>query len=185
MADPVTVSFNPAELLSFQAAMTALSDDRLRQALREALSAAGGKTRTQVRRALREQTNIKAAKDINDRTRSLLDAGQLEYQIIADSKALPIDRVKGLSATVGPGGGISAAPWQVMRQFQRSFVIQAGDGLKYVARTSDKRFPIRRLYGPSVMKELTKDQSREIFETYAIVELEAQVVSKLERFLPH
>jgi len=185
MAEAVTVSFNPAALLSFQVAALALSDDRLHQALQEALSAAGGKTRTQVRRALREQTNVKAAKDINDRTHSAGPGvlGKLEYRIEGLNKVLKLDRVKGLTVKTGPGGGVSAAPWQVMRQFQRSFVIMKDGAPRYVARLPEKG-GMRTLFGPSVAKELTKDQSRETFETYAAAELEAQVVKKLERFLP-
>jgi hypothetical protein len=175
----ITVGFDPRELLSFQAAATALSDDRLRQALREALNAAGGKTRTQVRRALREQTNVKAAKDINDRTKSFIVAGELAYRIEAINKALPIDRVKGLTVQMGAGGGVYAAPWGVGREFKRSFVVNG----RYLARLGHERFPVRALFGPSVMKELTKDQSRETFETFAVAELERQVVGKLQRFL--
>lgn len=179
MADAVAISFDPSTLLSFQAAVTALSDDRMRQALREALMAAGGKTRTQVRRALREQTNVKAAKDINDRTHSFMVSGELAYRIEASNKALPIDRVKGLGTTSGPGGGVSAAPWNEMRQFKRSFVLNG----RFLARLGHEKFPIRALFGPSVYKELTKDQSKETFETYAVAELERQVVGKLQRFL--
>jgi hypothetical protein len=179
MADGVSVSFDPASLLSFQTVAAALSDDRLRKALREALMAAGGKTRTQVRRALREQTNVKSAKDINDRTHSFMVAGELAYRIEAINKALPIDRVKGLEVITGPGGGVAAAPWNERRQFARSFMVNG----RYLMRLGHERFPVRGMFGPSVMKEMVKDQSREAFETVGAAELERQVLSKLQRFL--
>ena len=179
MGDSFTITVDPSGLRVFQQAAAALAGPKLQQALREALSAAGGKARTQVRRALREQTNVKAASDVNVRTRSFMNGSALEYKIEGINKALPIDRVKGLEVQTGQGGGVSAAPWNAPRQFQRSFVL---DG-KYVARTGPDRFPLRRLWGPSIMKELVKGESKDTFERYATAELEAQVTRKLERLL--
>jgi hypothetical protein len=175
-----TVNLDLRALNSFASATQVLSGPQLTRVLREALSAAGGKTRTQVRRALREQANVKAAKDINDRTRSYLVAGQLAYRIVGERKALPIDRVKGLAVTTGPGGGVLAAPWQVLRQFQRSFI----ENGKYMARLGPDRFPIRKLYGPSIAKELVKGQSLAAFHAAALPELRTQVISRLARMLP-
>lgn len=134
--------------------------------MRESLEAAGLKTRTQVRRALRQQTNVKQAKDVNDRTRSY-SSGELSYTIAGEGKPLPMERINSLSVTSGPGGGVSAAPWNVLRQFQRSFVLNG----KYVARLGNSRMPLRRLYGPSMAKELVKDQSLIAFESFGLPEL--------------
>jgi hypothetical protein len=178
MNDGVSVSFDPASLLSFQTAAMALSNDRLRKALREALMAAGGKVRTQVRRALREQTNVKSAKDINDRTHSFM-VHELAYRIEAINRALPIDRVKGLEVITGPGGGVAAAPWNERRQFARSFFLNG----RYLVRLGHEKFPVRGMFGPSVMKEMVQGQTLDVFEKDAAPELERQVLSKLQRFL--
>ena len=60
MADAVTVSFNPSELLSFQAALTALSGKQMQDALRRAINSVGDRDRTQVKRVLTKQTGLKA-----------------------------------------------------------------------------------------------------------------------------
>lgn len=169
-------SFDLRGILSYQAAAGALTGVQMQRTLRQALRKAGDKTRTQVRRALRLQTNVKAAKDVNDRTRGFLVSGELIYRITAERKALPIERVRGLSVVAGPGGGVQAAPWNVLRQFQRSFVEHG----RYVARLGPARYPLRRLYGPSIAKELVKDQSLAVFERTALPELEVQVVKAIE-----
>src|SRR5215472_16441697 len=175
----ITVKLDISGLQKFQIAAEQLSGGVLKRAMRESLTAAGMKTRTQVRRALKEQTNVKAAKDVNERTRSYLNSGALEYVIEGNSRALPIDRIGNLSVTTGPGGGVSAAPWDVLRQFQRSFVLHG----HYVARLGHDRMPLRRLYGPSIAKEMVKDESLIAFTRYGLPELTKQLNARLERLL--
>ena len=137
-------------------------DGRLHRAITEGLREGGDKTRTAVRRALVQQTGVKAYRSITSRTRSFAENGGLAYVIVGAGKGMPINEFKTKIAR-GAGGGVLSAPWAVGRQFQRSFGLKGKgvDGAR--ARTSNKRFPIRKLYGPSVAKEIVKGQSAAAF----------------------
>ena len=175
----LTIRYDGRATATFLVASDRLSSSpRLRQYLREALAAAGDQTRTQVRRALKEQMGVKSAAIVNSRTRSYITA-EPAYVIEARGKGLPIIDFKGLRVKAGPHGGVSAAPWNVARQFKRSF---ANGG--YRARLTSKRFPVRTLRGASPSKELVKDRSLATFESVAPPEVQAAVMRKLARLLP-
>jgi hypothetical protein len=54
---------------------------------------------------------------------------------------------------------------------------------RYLVRLGHQRFPVRGIFGPSVMKEMIKGKSLETFEKYAAPELERQVLSRMRRFI--
>lgn len=161
---------------AFITAASKLAGGLAERIARESLRGAGDKTRTQVRRALREQMGVKTARVVTRSTRSYVTGGGLVYVIEGRGKGLPIEEFKGLRVT---SKGVRAAPWNVMRLFKRSF---ANGG--YRARLGAERFPVRRLYGPSPAKEIVKDRSVEVFEETAPRELEAQLSRRLARLLP-
>jgi hypothetical protein len=137
-------------------------DGRLHRAISEGLREGGDKTRTAVRRALKAQTGVKAYKSITSRTRSYADDGGLRYTIVGTGKGMKIEEFP-VKITRGAGGGVVSAPWAAGRKFKRSFVIK-GRGIEgALARTTNKRFPVRKFYGPSVAKEIGQGQSASAF----------------------
>ena len=140
------------------------------RAMREGLYEGGDKVRTRVRRALKVQTNVKAYGSITQRVPGVR-AG-LTYIIRGEGKGMPIELFP-----VSAPGPVVASPWGVVHTFKRSFANRLG----YRARTTSKRFPIRRLYGPSVAKEIVKDQSAEAFEAGVRADVLAAIEKRLAR----
>jgi hypothetical protein len=140
--------------------------------LENGLSDGGDKVRTKVRKALKTQTNVKKYGTITSRVQGARRG--LSYVITGEGKGLPIDEFP-----VSAPGSVSASPWGVMRKFKRSFV-RAG---KFVARLSSKRFPVRRLYGPSIAKEIVKDQSLAAFEAGVRTDIVPEIDKRLARLL--
>lgn len=136
------------------------------------LSDGGDKVRTKVRKALKTQTNVKKYGTITSR----VEGGRrgYDYVITGEGGGLPIAEFP-----VSAPGSVSASPWGVMRQFKRSFV-RAG---KYLARISSKRFPVRKLYGPAISKEIVKDQSLDAFETGVRSDIGPEIDRRLARLL--
>lgn len=143
------------------------------QPLKEGLYEGGDKVRTRVRRALRVQTNVTKAASIN--TRVLSVRAGLSYIIKGEGKGIPIKEFP-----VNASGSVTAAPWGVSRTFKRSFVKVGGS---FVARLTSKRFPLRKLYGPSVAKEIVKDQSLEAFEAGVRSDILPAINKRIARLL--
>lgn len=172
----ITVKYDRAGVAKMLVGAERLSGPTVHRAMVQSLGQAGGKTRTVVRRALYRQTGAKGYRVITGATDSSLSPAVLEYRITAKGKGLPIENFRGLR--VGDKG-VSASPWSVARMFKRSFFNRG-----YLARTGKARFPIRKLRGPSIPKELVKDQSLEAFEKTGPVELDRAVTRRLGRLLP-
>lgn len=124
---------------------------RVATAIARGLNAGGEKVRTRVQRELKEQTGVKAYRSITSRVRTARAfAGGLAYQIIVTGKGIPVEEFP-VAVTAK---GVDAKTWGVDHLFKRSFREKDRGGLR--ARTTSSRFPIRRLYGPSLPKELGK-----------------------------
>lgn len=119
------------------------------------LNDGGRKVFTVLRRQLRAQTGAKKYATITSRTWALsASPGNLRYVIRAKDE--PIDIVEfGAKLT---GEGVSASPWGVSRVFERSFQQKKRAGARnsqgFMARLSERRYPIRALHGPNLAKEL-------------------------------
>ncbi len=153
---------------------------RARGAMAEGLNEGGDLERTQVRRALRQQTGVTKAGTITKHTGTKrASVGNLEYTITGLGKGLPI---KEFPVSAGVGAPVTARPWRVAHRFERSFQTSAKGLLR--ARRGSSRFPIRALYGPSVAKEIVKDETAEEFNANAGHRVERAVIKRLGRMLP-
>ena len=154
-------------------------DGRLHRAITEGLREGGDKTRTAVRRALVQQTGVKAYKSITSRTRSFADHNGLRYTIVGTGKGMKIAEFP-TRGTRGPGGGVTSHPWSVHHKFKRSFVgtgklagrllarlpgprkeVWKAGGMYGVHKVKMQQF--RGLYGPSIAKEIGQGQSASAF----------------------
>jgi len=135
------------------------------RAAAEGLNDGGDKVRTKVQRALKVQTGVKLYRSITSRMAqsgkgfARASAGNLAYQIVATGKGIPIKEF----AAKRTAGGITAPVWGVDHRFKRSFGIEGKGVDGFRARTTSKRFPIRKLYGPALPKELGKGKIPGVF----------------------
>ena len=201
MAASIVVTYDGRGVASMLFAATLLaSPDRLGRALHEGVRAAGDKTRTVVRKSLHQQMGTKRYGAIVAATRSFIP-GPMTYVIEGSGKGLPIiefpvrgSRAKGRTWRDQPRDGagrfgplppsdigfVTARPWRVAHTFKRSFV--AADGT-YKARLPGSTRK-RKLFGPSVAKEIVKGATRAAFETTAPREMDLQIGKRLSRILP-
>jgi hypothetical protein len=169
--------------------------DKLPQAEREGLKEGGDLTRTLIRRTLKAQMNTKRQGDINSHTSGGL-AGDNLYIIRGMGKGLPIkdfpvrggkemhgdwrDQPRLARGRFGPlhdKGGVSAEPWGNVHKFWRSFRRNG----EFLSRRANGR--VQRLYGPSVAKEIGKDQSAAAFESQAAENVERCIIRRIGRLI--
>jgi hypothetical protein len=152
----IVISYDGRAVRIMEAKAAKLASPSFRRYAGNALGRAGDKTRTQVRRAIYRQAGYKKMSTVISRTRSFMPE-PLTYVIEAKGKpAVPIEDVKGTRVI---GKGVRSAPWNVGRLFQRSF---SNKGL-WARLPGAKRYPRRRLYGPSVAKEAIEGNAAETF----------------------
>ena len=151
------------------------------QAIARGLNEGGDKVRTQVQHALQRQTGLVKYRSVTSRVHTMrAHPGSLKYQIIAKGKpAIPI---KEFRVTIGPHG-VVAFPWAKEHDFKRSFVGNGRVSGALLARTGKERFPVRRLFGPSLSKELDKDQSAEAFNSGASAFVPPAIEKHLDKLL--
>ncbi len=160
----------------FEAAVTKLGDRLARQAFSRALNREGDKTRTKVRRALRTQTGIKAGKiNAGVRTGQRASWGDLTYIIEGRGKELPLSEFGAKQFSYG----VRAKPWNVSRRFSGAFMQH---GMAY-HRTSAARYPIEGMYGPSIAKEIVKDDTAATFKQAQPAVL-AEATRQIAKVLP-
>ena len=201
MAGSIVVTYDGRGVASILTAATLLaSPDRLGRALHEGVRAAGDKTRTVVRKALHQQMGTKPYGTIVATTRSFIP-DPMTYVIEGHGSGLPIiqfpvrgSKTKGRTWRDQPRdaagrfgllpptdiGFVTARPWRVAHNFKRSFV--AADG------TFKARLPgstrTRKLFGPSVAKEIVKGATLAAFEATAPREMDLQIGKRLTRIVP-
>lgn len=153
---------------------------KARQVMAEGLNEGGDLERTQVRRDLKHQTGVKRYGAITQRTSTKrASAGNLEYTIAGTGKGMPI---REFPVSAAPHAPVNARPWGVAHKFARSFMTSAKGLLR--ARLGAARMPIRALFGPSVAKEIVKDETAAHFEAQAAPRVERAVMKRLGRLLP-
>lgn len=174
--------------------------------LGEALQKGGEKTRTQMRRALKGQTNVKTYGTIVAHVTG--KRAGLAYTITGRGKGLPIRefpvRVSrsrrqwvrwsprehwrlqkrnasgqfGALPDISEAGEVNAVPWGVGRTFKRSFAMPDGR-LRQAVKGGKRGWKLHALFGPSIAKEIVKDEALATF--YRSVETD--IVPAVERRL--
>lgn len=173
--------------------------DKLPDEERRGLQEGGDLTRTLIRRTLKAQMNTKRQGPINAHTSGGL-VGDKSYVIQGTGKGLPItdfpvrggrkrrgdwhDQPRNGLGQFGPlpengKGLVVAQPWGQAHRFKRSYATTGG---QFVARLPGTR-RVRKLYGPAVPKEITKDQSAAAFESQGAENVERCVIRRLSRLI--
>lgn len=193
-----TLTFDASQILAMATNLKGLSN-AVPRAIRQGLGEGGNLVRTDVRKALYDQTGVKAYRSITGRTRSYVESGALRYVIVGTNRPMPIeevkiqsrgstrfgdwrDQVRGRSGRFGElkasaAKPVIASPWNVVHAFKRSFNM-VGRGLVAIRPGKDgKRGSTRHLYGPSIAKELVSGQVPVVFQQ----SVEAKVLPVIEK----
>lgn len=146
----------------------------------------GDKVRTQMRRYLKQDTNVIKYESINRRTKEAgkgynrATPGRLVYTIEATGSGMPIY----LFPVRDTGHGIDAKTWGVDHLFKRSFAIK-GKGMNGLRARLPKgeEIAIRGLRGPSLSKELMHAKTTQIFSEAAQIHVPPAVRKYLLKML--
>lgn len=180
---------------------------KARRAMSEGLREGGDKVRTKVRKALKEQTNVKRYGAIVDRTKSF--AAELEYTIRGSRKPLSIPEEIPTRGRAGKGairwsrrrhwqlqarqaGGrfgplpdvppeVTSRPWNVSHLFKRSFVGE--QGMRAAIPADGGKWRFRKLFGPNVAKEIVKDRSLATFQAAIKTDVLPPIEKRLARVM--
>ena len=128
-------------------------------AFSRALNHEGRKSFTAVKRALRKQTDIppfmiKASMAFRSSSKH-----HLRTIISGSGKELPLRLFKPAQFSYG----VRAKVWGKHQTYRSAFIV-ARYGGNVFHRTSRRRFPIQRMFGPSIPKEMVKGETLETFE---------------------
>lgn len=140
--------------IHFEAAITRVGEQDATRAFTRALNREGDKIRTKVRKALREQTGANVSL-INRETRSYRASFRnLVYTIEARGDFLGLSHFAPRQFRYG----VRAKPWNRYQRFDGAFLIGSLGNNAFVRETS-ARFPLKKMFGPSVPRELLRDAS--------------------------
>lgn len=204
----IRISLNSGPISQFSSALRSFPS-RANTELKRGLNEGGDKLRTLVRRSLKQQVNLKSYGTVVSHTWTKGAGADLTYTIGASGKGLPIDlfptryssspraairwspkdhwklQPRNSQGQFGPladdtSAGVTSNVWNVAHPFKRSFVHPRKGA---VAIRPGSR-SIRALYGASLPKEITKDQSAATFETGVRSVVEPIIVKRLGRLMP-
>jgi hypothetical protein len=142
---------------------------KLPQATARGVNEGGDRVRTQVQRAIQQQTSLVRYGSVTKRVRTARAfPGGLSYSIIVAGKPATKPAEFRTRVTPGKSGGVTIWMWGVAHKFKRSFQQKLKGGLRM--RLDAARLPIRGFDGPNLAKEAVKDQTaKAFFETTAAV----------------
>jgi hypothetical protein len=150
----------------------------IKPAMSRAINWTGDRARTQVMRSLAKQTGLKYGK-IKDTVKThRATFGRLVYRIVSRAGYTSLKEF-GARQTAR---GVSAAPWNKRRVFPHTFIVPSLGGHVF-ERTSSKRFPIRKLWGPAVPAEMVKGQTKAAFEQVVSRELPTRLGHEVDAIL--
>ena len=169
-------------------ALGELSGAKAHRVMARALNYEGRRAFVAVKRVLRVQTSIPRP-DIEQSTRfqqaSTSVGGSLEIAIIGRGKELSLKRFGARQFKAGT----RATVWGRRQMFVGAFMgprpgtVAARLGGHVYHRTGKSRLPIEKLFGPSVPRELVKDQSKQTFyaSTFRIVDRVGKEIAAVMR----
>jgi hypothetical protein len=138
----------------FEAACNRLSEGEARHAFSMALNKEGRKSFTLMRRSLSQQSSIpRSAVNAATRFKSSTTA-TISTVISGTGRHLPLSFFGAKQFSYG----VRAKIWGKAQSFRSAFVVKRYGGGVF-KRTGKARFPIEQLWGPSVPKEMLRDEA--------------------------
>ena len=138
---------------------TMLGEGKARTVYRRAINHTGNKGFTKVKRSLARQVGLPQAQIIKRGSLQKFTAGTvLEYVISSRGSAIPLKDFKARQFRYG----VTASPWGTRRKFKSAFIV-ASIGGNVFKRSGAARLPIAKMWGPSIPRELVKDETADAF----------------------
>lgn len=144
--------------VEFEAAIQKIGQGAAKRAFARAMNFVGSKANTQVRRQVAKQSGIKYG-DVSKQVRlRRANVSKLEATIVGRGQTFPLKYFNARQFSYG----VRANPWNRSQQFKSAFIVDAYDQDVFV-RTSSERFPIKKLWGPSVPNEMMRTDVLDLF----------------------
>ena len=156
-------------------------DEAGRQApkiISRALNRTGDSAFTKVKRIVAKLMGVAQKIVAKATTKVRASPARLEYLMIGRGSPLPLRDFKARQTAKG----VSAAPWGVRRVFPGTFLVKS-IGNHAFKRLSAARLPIRKLWGPSVPKEMMDDAVFEALDHEIKTTLPRRILHELGRAL--
>jgi hypothetical protein len=148
-----------------------------KRAFSDALNKSADKSRTQVRRALVQQSGMPyrsvAAGMHTVRSRP----NTLQYEIQQDGSETNANLFRARQVRAG----VSAAPWGARQVFEGTFIVPRY-GRKVFRRMTDDRFPLREIWGPNIAREILKDEPPRRWQE-VLGDLQPQIENQFARLM--
>ncbi|MEW6258117.1 MAG: phage tail protein [Pseudomonadota bacterium] len=183
----------------WEAGFSRLSAGQARLVLIRALNRAGDSADSRVRTALSRQMGVKRLNVRKALRHRRAGGGVLEYNITGTGKYFSLIDAKGVKRgwirkTIGDRSvrlqRVAAAAWNAPKAYPGAFMASgaagavAGAGATHIfARTSDQRFPLKKLWGPSVPREMERDEVPKTFDRTVEEVLPRRIDHELGRML--
>ena len=166
------------------------------RAISQGLNEGGDKVRTQVRRAMRQQTGLLRLNSVTKRERNVRAfatglapksgigpsrGASLEYAVVYSGKPPTKPAEFKTSVKTGPGGGVTVWMWNVAHKFKRSFQQKFRGGLRM--RLGGSRLPVRAFDGPNLAKEAVKGDVAATFLAQSAALVPPMIEKRLARAL--
>lgn len=150
------------------------------RAIAQGLNEGGDLVRTQVRRAMREQTGLTRLQSVTKRQRTLRAfVGSPSYAIVFSGKPTTKPSEFRVRVATGKGGGVTVWLWNEAHKFKRSFQQKYRLGLR--ARLGAARDKIRGFDGPNLAKEAVKGDVATTFLVGAATIVPSTIEKRLTR----
>lgn len=145
--------------IRYEAMIQQVGEGNAALAFSRALNHEGRKTFTAVKRTLRQQTDIPTSMITASMAFRSSSQRNLRTIISGHGKELPLRLFKPSQFSYG----VRAKVWGRHQTYRSAFIVAKYEGNVF-HRTSRKRFPIQKMFGPSIPKEMVQDQTLETFE---------------------
>lgn len=145
--------------IRYEAMIQKVGEGTANLAFSRAMNHEGAKITTAVRRALRQQTGLKAGIIQRATKRYRASRQHLVYVISSSGDHFGLSHFSPRQFSYG----VRAKPWNKVQTFPHAFVAKKLHNNVFV-REGRSRLPIKKLWGPSIPKEMVKDASLEAFE---------------------
>lgn len=163
--------------IKYEAMIQRFGQKAAHTAYRRALSHSGRKTYTAVKKSLRLQTSFKAS-EVTKSTRFVgPNRASLSFKIIGTGRHRGLRNFGAKQFRYG----VRARVWGKAQKFKSAFIVDSLSGHAFV-RSGSGRYPIRVMYGPSIPKELVKDETKDTFDE-ALPDLHRRAIHELKRVL--
>jgi hypothetical protein len=171
----IDIHFDAKSLAELDRKLSAFEAEALAGAVSRALNRAGDSATTQLGRELSAQTGMGVRAVRENVTTKPSRPDELSYTITVEGGPQPLSEF----APRQTRRGVSAAPWRKRRTFPGTFVRPAG----VFKRVGKARLPIKMLWGPSLAREVTRGEAKEVATAAAMEVFGRRLAHEIGRLL--